>query len=67
MSRALGRLVYGPPQIPPIPGKCEATMEARKLPVWSMRDQLLKVIDSNQVILVRGETGSGKTTQVRFM
>ncbi|GBG26225.1 ATP-dependent RNA helicase dhx8 [Hondaea fermentalgiana] len=34
------------------------------LPVRQVRDELLRVIRSNQVIVVVGETGSGKTTQL---
>ena len=35
------------------------------LPVYDCRDELLQVIKENQVVVVVGETGSGKTTQVR--
>ena len=34
------------------------------LPVYSVRDQLLNIIRENSVIVVVGETGSGKTTQL---
>ena len=33
------------------------------LPVYDCRDELLQVIRENQVVVVVGETGSGKTTQ----
>jgi Cdc6-like AAA superfamily ATPase len=36
----------------------------KKLPVWQFLDQLDKLTRENQVIVVEGETGSGKTTQV---
>jgi len=36
----------------------------KKLPVWQFLDQLNKYVQENQVIIVEGETGSGKTTQV---
>jgi HrpA-like RNA helicase len=36
----------------------------KKLPVWQFLDQLEKYVKENQVIIVEGETGSGKTTQV---
>ncbi|KAK3882695.1 hypothetical protein Pcinc_012942 [Petrolisthes cinctipes] len=65
--RSLGRLTPGPPQVPPPPGPSELAAEARKLPVWGLRDQLLAAIHHHQVILVCGETGSGKTTQVPQM
>ncbi|KAG2706661.1 hypothetical protein I3843_05G102300 [Carya illinoinensis] len=34
------------------------------LPIYSVRDELLQVIHENQVVVVVGETGSGKTTQL---
>ncbi|GLJ24442.1 hypothetical protein SUGI_0466750 [Cryptomeria japonica] len=34
------------------------------LPIFSVRDDVLQVIRENQVIVVVGETGSGKTTQL---
>lgn len=34
------------------------------LPIFSIRDDLLQVIRENQVVVVVGETGSGKTTQL---
>ena len=38
--------------------------QRRFLPVYGCRDELLQVIRENQVVVVVGETGSGKTTQV---
>src|SRR6185436_12682703 len=35
-----------------------------ELPVSARRDELLEVIGANQVVVVAGETGSGKTTQL---
>ena len=37
------------------------------LPVFDCREELLQVIRENQVVVVVGETGSGKTTQVCFL
>lgn len=34
------------------------------LPVFAVREDLLKVVRDNQVIIIVGETGSGKTTQL---
>lgn len=34
------------------------------LPIYSVREELLQVIRENQVVVVVGETGSGKTTQL---
>jgi HrpA-like RNA helicase len=40
-------------------------LEKRKqLPVWEQRDQFLQLVRDNQVVVLEGETGSGKTTQV---
>ncbi|XP_052864583.1 ATP-dependent DNA/RNA helicase DHX36 [Anopheles cruzii] len=36
----------------------------RKLPAYTSRDQVLEMVERHQVILVKGETGSGKTTQI---
>jgi len=38
--------------------------QRRGLPVWGFREALLAAIASNPVVVVEGETGSGKTTQV---
>ncbi len=35
-----------------------------ELPVSAMRDEIARVIAANQVVIVAGETGSGKTTQL---
>ena len=35
-----------------------------ELPVSARRDDLLAAIRDNQVVIVAGETGSGKTTQL---
>ena len=34
------------------------------MPVFEFLDTLEQAVDSNQVIIVEGETGSGKTTQI---
>jgi pre-mRNA-splicing factor ATP-dependent RNA helicase DHX38/PRP16 len=34
------------------------------LPVFAVRDELMNVIRENQVVIIVGETGSGKTTQM---
>ncbi|KAG5986184.1 hypothetical protein E4U43_005622 [Claviceps pusilla] len=35
-----------------------------QLPMWQFRPQVLKAVDDNQVVIVCGETGCGKSTQV---
>ena len=40
-------------------------MEQRQsLPIYKFKDQLIKAINDNQCLIVVGETGSGKTTQL---
>jgi len=34
------------------------------LPVWEYRQKFLELLDKNQCIVLVGETGSGKTTQI---
>lgn len=36
----------------------------RSLPIYGFRDELMKAIAEHQVLVVVGETGSGKTTQI---
>lgn len=38
--------------------------QRESLPIFKLRNQLLKAIDENDVLVVIGETGSGKTTQM---
>jgi len=38
--------------------------QRESLPIFNLRDQLLQAIKDNQVLIVIGETGSGKTTQM---
>lgn len=45
--------------------KTKTLQEQREyLPVFTIRQQLMQVIRENQIIVVVGETGSGKTTQL---
>ncbi|GFP52319.1 hypothetical protein ACSS6W_003640 [Trichoderma asperelloides] len=45
--------------------KSKSLREQREfLPAFAVREELLRVIRENQVIIVIGETGSGKTTQL---
>lgn len=42
-------------------------LEKRKtLPVWHQKEEFLQALMANQSLILVGETGSGKTTQVRF-
>lgn len=35
-----------------------------KLPVYQFKDELIQKVLDNQVVIVEGATGSGKTTQI---
>ncbi|XP_049397897.1 pre-mRNA-splicing factor ATP-dependent RNA helicase DEAH7-like isoform X1 [Solanum stenotomum] len=39
------------------------SQQRQNLPIFSVRDELLQVVRENQVVIIIGETGSGKTTQ----
>lgn len=39
-------------------------VERRELPAWSARDKLLALVKAHKTLIVVGETGSGKTTQI---
>ena len=36
----------------------------RSLPMFPFREDLLKAVEEHQILIVEGETGSGKTTQI---
>ncbi|KAK2953712.1 putative Pre-mRNA-splicing factor ATP-dependent RNA helicase PRP16 [Blattamonas nauphoetae] len=38
--------------------------QRKSLPIFNERDALLRIINDNQVTIIVGETGSGKTTQI---
>ncbi len=40
------------------------TEQRQYLPIYSVRGDILRVISENQVVVIVGETGSGKTTQL---
>ncbi|KAI3944566.1 hypothetical protein MKW98_021024 [Papaver atlanticum] len=45
--------------------KSKTLLQQRQyLPIYSQRDELMQVIRENQVVVIVGETGSGKTTQL---
>lgn len=40
-------------------------LEKRKnLPAWASQDQIIELVKQHQVLVLQGDTGSGKTTQV---
>ncbi|KAH7193190.1 P-loop containing nucleoside triphosphate hydrolase protein [Fusarium flagelliforme] len=45
--------------------KFQTMLQSRmQLPMWNFREQVLNAVDENQVVIVCGETGCGKSTQV---
>ncbi|KAL0219055.1 hypothetical protein P9112_004708 [Eukaryota sp. TZLM1-RC] len=38
--------------------------QRKRLPIYNSKDSLIQLIGENQVVVVLGETGSGKTTQI---
>ena len=63
-NRTSGRLNNGIPQVPPRRGQSELDHFRCSLPVYGRQEEIVQIIKDNRVILVLGETGSGKTTQV---
>ncbi|ESO09137.1 hypothetical protein HELRODRAFT_110038 [Helobdella robusta] len=60
-----GRLNNGMPQVPPPKSTSPEFLAFQdSLPVSKMKDVIVKTINENKVILISGETGSGKTTQI---
>jgi ATP-dependent RNA helicase DHX57 len=37
--------------------------QRRALPAWEMREAIIDMVNSHQVTIISGETGSGKSTQ----
>lgn len=60
----------GAPRINPLTGKPysaqyhEIRAIREKLPVWQFLDDIESTLSSHQVLIIEGETGSGKTTQI---
>jgi pre-mRNA-splicing factor ATP-dependent RNA helicase DHX15/PRP43 len=46
-------------------GRYYSLLETRqKLPVYMFREKLIKAVHENQIVIIEGETGSGKSTQI---
>jgi pre-mRNA-splicing factor ATP-dependent RNA helicase DHX15/PRP43 len=52
--------------LPLSPKYFEILEKRRMLPVHKQRDDFLQLVRSNQIVILVGETGSGKTTQCVF-
>lgn len=42
----------------------ELLKKRNQLPVWEYKDKFMELIHKHQIIVLVGETGSGKTTQI---
>ena len=59
-----GRLNNGVAQVPPARTPSELQDFCQTLPIAQMSDAIIKTMNENRVMMVAGETGCGKTTQV---
>ncbi|XP_074473095.1 3'-5' RNA helicase YTHDC2 isoform X3 [Sebastes fasciatus] len=63
-NRASGRLNNGIPMVPRRRSPSDLDSFRRSLPVHERQDEIVQLVRENRVVLVVGETGSGKTTQI---
>lgn len=63
-SKTSGRLNNGIPQVPMERGQSNLGGFRQALPISSMAGELIAKINKHPVVLICGETGAGKTTQV---
>ncbi|XP_041567027.1 3'-5' RNA helicase YTHDC2 isoform X3 [Taeniopygia guttata] len=59
-----GRLSDGIPQVPVKRGESDLDFFRKSLPVFEKQEEIVKIIKDHKVLLIVGETGSGKTTQI---
>ncbi|CRK94096.1 CLUMA_CG007619, isoform A [Clunio marinus] len=55
-----------PPSLVPLSEEITSALKKTResLPIFPYRDEILKAIGSNRIVLIEGSTGSGKTTQI---
>ncbi|XP_039291006.1 3'-5' RNA helicase YTHDC2 [Nilaparvata lugens] len=66
-ARTVNRLVSGVAVVPSNrmpPAHSAIAQQRQALPIFALRDTILHTINDNTVVIISGETGSGKTTQV---
>ncbi|KAG8598146.1 hypothetical protein GDO81_002511 [Engystomops pustulosus] len=64
MNKTSGRLSNGIPQVPVKRGESDFDSFRQSLPVYEKQEEIVQIIKDNKVVLIVGETGSGKTTQI---
>ena len=60
-----GRLNNGVPQVPQKAVSSALDSQHDSLPLHAYQEKILRLVKDNSVVVVVGETGSGKTTQVQ--
>lgn len=50
--------------VPPAIQNPQAEQQRKELPIYAFRQQIIDITDNYQVVVISGDTGSGKTTQV---
>ncbi|XP_044006337.1 3'-5' RNA helicase YTHDC2-like [Aphidius gifuensis] len=63
-TKAMGRLNNSIPQVPQLKTNPDLVNFRKNLTVFNSRNKILEALETSQVVVVGGETGSGKTTQV---
>jgi hypothetical protein len=64
MSKVAGPLGTSVHQVPHAAVNHDLISFRQALPIWPKKDEIINLINSNQVVVISGDTGSGKTTQV---
>uniref|UniRef100_A0A8C6KJC6 RNA helicase n=1 Tax=Nothobranchius furzeri TaxID=105023 RepID=A0A8C6KJC6_NOTFU len=64
LNRASGRLNNGIPMVPQKRTPSDLDSFRCSLPVYEQQERIVQLIRENRVVLIVGETGSGKTTQI---
>ncbi|XP_039946668.1 3'-5' RNA helicase YTHDC2-like isoform X2 [Hirundo rustica] len=64
VNKTSGRLNDGIPQVPVKRGESEFDSFRQSLPILEKQEEIVQIIKDNKIVLIIGETGSGKTTQI---
>ncbi|XP_077256086.1 3'-5' RNA helicase YTHDC2 [Temnothorax americanus] len=63
-TKAMGRLNNSIPQVPQLKTNFDVLHFRKSLPIFNAREEILSALSNHQVVIIAGETGCGKTTQV---